>query len=592
MRAWPTGSSPRGRGKQAFVSRFATSIGLIPAWAGKTRRRDDCLSRKGAHPRVGGENLVETSLLASCPGSSPRGRGKLDGELLGQVDDGLIPAWAGKTLAASGCAAGCGAHPRVGGENLACALPSAVTQGSSPRGRGKPDLDQSQTLVLRLIPAWAGKTSRAVCVSENRAAHPRVGGENIHVLLDECEERGSSPRGRGKLSLSLWITRLFGLIPAWAGKTNARMVWSSQARAHPRVGGENPRYSIVIGPSQGSSPRGRGKRGLGAGDTLTVGLIPAWAGKTRFGVGLASGSRAHPRVGGENYTSSPTASRRAGSSPRGRGKRGAPVGSTRIERLIPAWAGKTSCSDSYPASKRAHPRVGGENAPPVGAGVAVGGSSPRGRGKLQGIARNLSHEGLIPAWAGKTRFGVGLASGRWAHPRVGGENVKSDSWTSLTSGSSPRGRGKPTTPAANPAPSRLIPAWAGKTEVSGAQVFDCQAHPRVGGENLQCLTAVWPRSGSSPRGRGKPLGGRHRQRHRGLIPAWAGKTSAVGRYPRSRAAHPRVGGENRKDRRDGPVSTGSSPRGRGKRRRSQLRPRVPGLIPAWAGKTTTRRAVG
>ena len=239
MRAWPTGSSPRGRGKQAFVSRFATSIGLIPAWAGKTRRRDDCLSRKGAHPRVGGENLVETSLLASCPGSSPRGRGKLDGELLGQVDDGLIPAWAGKTLAASGCAAGCGAHPRVGGENLACALPSAVTQGSSPRGRGKPDLDQSQTLVLRLIPAWAGKTSRAVCVSENRAAHPRVGGENIHVLLDECEERGSSPRGRGKPMLA-WSGRARrGLIPAWAGKTPGIRLSLVLLRAHPRVGGEN-----------------------------------------------------------------------------------------------------------------------------------------------------------------------------------------------------------------------------------------------------------------------------------------------------------------------------------------------------------------
>ena len=172
---------------------------------------------------------------------------------------------------------------------------------------------------------------------------------------------------------------------------------------------------------------------------------------------------------------------------------------------------------------------------------------------------------------------------------MGGENSRASPVTSVMKGSSPRGRGKPTTPAANPAPSRLIPAWAGKTEVSGAQVFDCQAHPRVGGENLQCLTAVWPRSGSSPRGRGKPLGGRHRQRHRGLIPAWAGKTSAVGRYPRSRAAHPRVGGENRKDRRDGPVSTGSSPRGRGKRRRSQLRPRVPGLIPAWAGKTPPDR---
>ena len=366
--------------------------------------------------------MVETSLLASCPGSSPRGRGKLDGELLGQVDDGLIPAWAGKTLAASGCAAGCGAHPRVGGENLACALPSAVTQGSSPRGRGKPDLDQSQTLVLRLIPAWAGKTSRAVCVSENRAAHPRVGGENIHVLLDECEERGSSPRGRGKLSLSLWITRLFGLIPAWAGKTNARMVWSSQAMAHPRVGGENPRYSIVIGPSQGSSPRGRGKRGLGAGDTLTVGLIPAWAGKTRFGVGLASGRWAHPRVGGENVKSDSWTSLTSGSSPRGRGKPTTPAANPAPSRLIPAWAGKTAGRSTSSTPHGAHPRVGGENFGGGQVPALAGGSSPRGRGKPQGPPRRPGEYRLIPAWAGKTSTISASASGTGAHPRVGGEN--------------------------------------------------------------------------------------------------------------------------------------------------------------------------
>ena len=341
MRAWPTGSSPRGRGKQAFVSRFATSIGLIPAWAGKTRRRDDCLSRMGAHPRVGGENLVETSLLASCPGSSPRGRGKLDGELLGQVDDGLIPAWAGKTLAASGCAAGCGAHPRVGGENLACALPSAVTQGSSPRGRGKPDLDQSQTLVLRLIPAWAGKTPSPPSPSTATQAHPRVGGENIHVLLDECEERGSSPRGRGKLSLSLWITRLFGLIPAWAGKTNARMVWSSQARAHPRVGGENAFWRWACVGQAGSSPRGRGKLHQLTNRIKAGGLIPAWAGKTGRARGQHKNRTAHPRVGGENVVLRQLSGVQAGSSPRGRGKRPACRGWGRRRGLIPAWAGKT-----------------------------------------------------------------------------------------------------------------------------------------------------------------------------------------------------------------------------------------------------------
>ena len=178
MRAWPTGSSPRGRGKQAFVSRFATSIGLIPAWAGKTRRRDDCLSRKGAHPRVGGENLVETSLLASCPGSSPRGRGKRLRPRAAQLAAGLIPAWAGKTWRALCLARSLRAHPRVGGENLTLTSPRLSFCGSSPRGRGKRRGRSVCPRIGRLIPAWAGKTFMSCSTSVKSEAHPRVGGEN------------------------------------------------------------------------------------------------------------------------------------------------------------------------------------------------------------------------------------------------------------------------------------------------------------------------------------------------------------------------------------------------------------------------------
>ena len=72
-------------------------------------------------------------------------------------------------------------------------------------------------------------------------------------------------------------------------------------------------------------------------------------------------SPAHPRVGGENYTSSPIASRRAGSSPRGRGKLSVTALFTVIVGLIPAWAGKTEAGARAFADEGAHPRVGGEN---------------------------------------------------------------------------------------------------------------------------------------------------------------------------------------------------------------------------------------
>ena len=71
-------------------------------------------------------------------------------------------------------------------------------------------------------------------------AHPRVGGENVGLKRVCHDSTGSSPRGRGKLSVSMADTSRLGLIPAWAGKTTKCDAVHTLTRAHPRVGGENP----------------------------------------------------------------------------------------------------------------------------------------------------------------------------------------------------------------------------------------------------------------------------------------------------------------------------------------------------------------
>ena len=127
--------------------------------------------------------------------------------------------------------------------------------------------------------------------------------------------------------------------------------------------------------------------------------------------------------------------------------------------------------------------MGGENFPPVVLKTAIGGSSPRGRGKRSQLIRALQARGLIPAWAGKTPRKPPEPTPPPAHPRVGGENVivacASRSWP----GSSPRGRGKPGDGSENWFLRRLIPAWAGKTITGALGVIQGMAHPRVGGEN-------------------------------------------------------------------------------------------------------------
>ena len=82
--------------------------------------------------------MEETSLLASCPGSSPLTRGKrtLAGQYGGVV--GLIPAHAGKTNLGCNRCARHGAHPRSRGENMPRKIDHKRISGSSPLTRGKP----------------------------------------------------------------------------------------------------------------------------------------------------------------------------------------------------------------------------------------------------------------------------------------------------------------------------------------------------------------------------------------------------------------------------------------------------------------------
>ena len=251
-------------------------------------------------------------------------------------------------------------------------------------------------------PRGRGKLSRFRLLFANHLAHPRVGGENRHWELLIGDLPGSSPRGRGKRSERSCQVGRWGLIPAWAGKTVAVLGDAADGAAHPRVGGENAFSHQSISPVGGSSPRGRGK--------------PPSSPRP------SSPKSAHPRVGGENAEHRANPVDKPGSSPRGRGKPWTSPPRLSWLGLIPAWAGKTVATARAPRSARAHPRVGGENSVEDPHSRMCFGSSPRGRGKLRRGGTASRQTGLIPAWAGKTVPASTLGQRRWAHPRVGGEN--------------------------------------------------------------------------------------------------------------------------------------------------------------------------
>ena len=149
---------------------------------------------------------------------------------------------------------------------------------------------------------------------------------------------------------------------------------------------------------------------------------------------------------------------------------------------------------------------------------------------------------------------------------MGGENSAFSFQADAAWGSSPRGRGKPRSDLTRYHGPRLIPAWAGKTGAGGGNFYQHEAHPRVGGENLTLSVESSRRLGSSPRGRGKP--------------AHMAKESF------GLTAHPRVGGENFGEHIREQIILGSSPRGRGKQGMGPVANQAVGLIPAWAGKTS------
>ena len=277
-------------------------------------------------------------------------------------------------------------------------------------------------------------------------------------------------------------------------------------------------------------------------------------------------SRAHPRSRGENWGGDACGVVAAGSSPLTRGKR-----SSLTDRQTP---------------RPAHPRSRGENTSGRRSPSRAKGSSPLTRGKLHCIGNGRARHRLIPAHAGKTTTAPRRLSALWAHPRSRGENNPISSQRPARSGSSPLTRGKRAPRASRPVETRLIPAHAGKTQISTPNGPLRGAHPRSRGENpVLHFTAVCS-VGSSPLTRGKHLGQGQSHQGRRLIPAHAGKTKALEISLRRCGAHPRSRGENPVRSRRLAATSGSSPLTRGKRVVGLLREFEDGLIPAHAGKTT------
>ena len=132
--------------------------GLIPTYAGNTRTSTYAASATTAHPHVCGEHVLSIFSQNSLSGSSPRMRGTRTLQGVPGGGYGLIPTYAGNTTIRASRSTWTRAHPHVCGEHRTRRAHLSTIRGSSPRMRGTQLYGTSCSSPAGLIPTYAGNT--------------------------------------------------------------------------------------------------------------------------------------------------------------------------------------------------------------------------------------------------------------------------------------------------------------------------------------------------------------------------------------------------------------------------------------------------
>ena len=172
-----SGPSPRARGSRHGVLAMPVLHGSIPACAGKPRPGTAFCRERRVHPRVRGEASAKAAAYPATRGPSPRARGSRLLITKSRTTMGSIPACAGKPPHFSASRASRRVHPRVRGEARSGAIVTGSMRGPSPRARGSLHYPIDGNPNTGSIPACAGKPPQRRWSRSRNRVHPRVRGE-------------------------------------------------------------------------------------------------------------------------------------------------------------------------------------------------------------------------------------------------------------------------------------------------------------------------------------------------------------------------------------------------------------------------------
>ena len=146
-------------------------------------------------------------------------RGKVSPVLVRAIPDRITPAYAGKSPTNPRPVFSNRDHPRLCGEKVTVAVPLIPYSGSPPPMRGKETKDKKYWWQMRITPAYAGKSPISSNVHEVSQDHPRLCGEKSFFSSSAFIFLGSPPPMRGKETTPFTVSRMVRITPAYAGKS-------------------------------------------------------------------------------------------------------------------------------------------------------------------------------------------------------------------------------------------------------------------------------------------------------------------------------------------------------------------------------------